>query len=82
MNGKHDQFLTGGPIDEFDVLDHCLVFGRLFLHRSEDKRSVKISFVAGSIEISIKVINVDDALDRFRWMISTISIDILSELTE
>lgn len=82
LNGKHDQFLTGGPIDEFDVLDHCLVFGRLFLHRSEDKRSVKISFVAGSIEISIKGINVDDALDRFRWMISTISIDILSELTE
>lgn len=82
VNGKHEHYLTGGPVDESDVLDYCLAFGKLYLRKGWGSELIRASFVTDKVEVSTKgmTVTVEDALLNLESAIKVIGVETLGEL--
>lgn len=79
VNGKHDHYLTGSPIDESDILDYCLFFGKLYLRKCYIGKHIKAAFVTtdDKVELSTKGKTVEDALLNLEEAIKVIGVETL-----
>lgn len=80
VNGKHEHYLTGGPMITSDVLDYSLFFGKLYLRKGWGSELIRASFVTDKVEVSTNGKTVEEALWNLENAIKVIGVEALGEL--
>ena len=80
VNGKHEHYLTGGPMIASDVLDYSLFFGKLYLRKGWGSELIRASFVTDKVEVSTNGKTVEEALWNLENAIKVIGVETLGEL--
>lgn len=90
VNGKHEHYLTGGPMITSDVLDYSLFFGKILIYKRKDINYedefdvglIEASFVTKVrfIKLSANGMDVEEALSSLEEVLRIIGVETLGEL--